>query len=87
MKKRIPLLRSLLPVLALFVTAWNPIILCGQAVPYARIFPKTKEEVEGLLKEIQGMPARTAIVDGFVASDQPLSDMNERFTGFLSSLC
>jgi len=84
MKKRIPLLRSLLPVLALFVTTWTPIILCGQAVPYARTFPKTKEEVEGLLKDIQAYAGqKLPIVDGFVAvGDQSLSRYERAFYQF-----
>ncbi len=84
MKKRIPFLRSLLLVLALFLTTWNPIILYGQAVPYARTFPKTKEEVEGLLKEIQAYAGqKLPIVDGFVAvGDQPLSRYERAFYQF-----
>ena len=84
MKKRLPLLRALLLVLPMFVTTWNPIILCGQAVPYARTFPKTKEEVEGLLKEIQAYAGqKLPIVDGFVAlSDQPLSRYERAFYQF-----
>jgi hypothetical protein len=84
MKKRIPFLRSLLLVIALFVSTWTPIILCGQAVPYARTFPKTKEEVEGLLKEIQAYAGqKLPIVDGFVAvGDQPLSRYERAFYQF-----
>src|SRR6267154_366996 len=84
MKTRLPLLRALLLVLALFVTTWKPIILCGQAVPYARTFPKAKEEVEGLLKEIQGYAGqKLPIVDGFVAvGDQPLSRYERAFYQF-----
>src|SRR6267154_473391 len=84
MKTRLPLLRALLLVLALFVTTWKPIILCGQAVPYARTFPKAKEEVEELLKEIQGYAGqKLPIVDGFVAvGDQPLSRYERAFYQF-----
>jgi len=84
MKKRISLLRALLLVLALFVTTWNPIILCGQAVPYARTFPKAKEEVDELLKEIQAYAGqKLPIVDGFVAvGDQPLSRYERAFYQF-----
>ncbi len=84
MKTRIPLLRSLPLVLTLFVSAWTPTILCGQAVPYARTFPKPKEEVEGLLKEIQAYAGqKLPIVDGFVAvGDQPLSRYERAFYQF-----
>jgi len=84
MKKRIPLLRSLPVLLTLFVTTWSPTILCGQAVPYARTFPKPKEEVEGLLKEIQAYAGqKLPIVDGFVAiGDQPLSRYERAFYQF-----
>src|SRR5882762_4214410 len=84
MKKRLPLLRALLLVLPMLVTTWNPIILCGQAVPYARTFPKTKEEVEGLLKDIQAYAGqKLPIVDGFVAvGDQSLSRYERAFYQF-----
>ena len=84
MKTRIPLLRSLPLVLALFVITWTPTIVCGQTVPYARTFPKTKDEVEGLLKEIQAYSGqKLPIVDGFVAvGDQPLSRYERAFYQF-----
>jgi len=47
----------------------NPIILCGQAVPYAsQHSPRRKKKVEGLLKDIPGPYAgqkKLPIVDGF----------------------
>ena len=59
-------------------------MLCGQAVPYARTFPKSKEEVEAVLKEMQAYAGqKLPIVDGFVAvGDEPLSRYERAFYQF-----
>lgn len=84
MKRQIPTSRSLPLVLALFLATLIPVTLCGQAVPYARTFPEAKEEVEGLLKEIQAYSGqKLPIVDGFVAvTDQPLNRYERAFYQF-----
>ena len=84
MKTEIPLFRSLPLILALFLATWIPAILCGQSVPYARTFPKPKEEVEGLLKEMQAYAGqKLPIVDGFVAvGELPLSRYERAFYQF-----
>ncbi|HXN54243.1 MAG TPA: SH3 domain-containing protein [Candidatus Acidoferrum sp.] len=85
MKMRAPHLRVLMPsALALFLSAWITAMVCGQAVPYARTFPKSKEEVEAALKEMQAYAGqKLPIVDGFVAvGDQPLSRYERAFYQF-----
>ncbi|MCU1240452.1 MAG: hypothetical protein JWO71_1178 [Candidatus Acidoferrum typicum] len=53
----------------------------GQAVPYARTFPKSKEEVESTLKAMQAYAGqKLPVVDGFVAlGDQPLNRYERAF--------
>jgi hypothetical protein len=85
MKTQTSRLRVLFAVaLALFFGAWIPSIVCGQAVPYARTLPKSKEEVEAALKEMQAYAGqKLPIVDGFVAvEDQPLSRYERAFYQF-----
>jgi hypothetical protein len=85
MKIRISLLPNVLRLaLAFLFTAWIAANLCGQAVPYARTFPKSKEEVEAVLKEMQAYAGqKLPIVDGFVAvEDQPLSRYERAFYQF-----
>jgi hypothetical protein len=84
MKTRVPPLRFLPLVLALLLSSWIPATLCGQAVPYARTFPKSTEEVEAVLKEMQAYAGqKLPIVDGFVAvGDQPLSRYERAFYQF-----
>ena len=82
MKMRTSRLRLLFPVaLALFFGAWITSMVCGQAVPYARTLPKSKEEVDAALKEMQAYAGqKLPIVDGFVAvDDQPLSRYERAF--------
>jgi hypothetical protein len=56
----------------------------AQAVPYARTFLKSKEEVDKALKELQAYAGqKLPIVDGFVAtSDQPLNRYERAFYQF-----
>lgn len=56
----------------------------AQAVPYARTFLKSKEEVDSALKELQAyVGQKLPIVDGFVASvDQPLARYERAFYQF-----
>jgi hypothetical protein len=59
-------------------------ITVAQAVPYARTFYKSKEEVERALKDFQAYAGqKLPIVDGFVASlDQPLDRYERAFYQF-----
>jgi hypothetical protein len=85
MKMRTSRLRVLIPfALSLFFGAWMISIVCGQAVPYARTLPKSKEEVEAALKEMQAYAGqKLPIVDGFVAvEDQPLGRYERAFYQF-----
>lgn len=61
-----------------------PRCAAAQAVPYARTFPKSKEEVDKALKELQAYAGqRLPIVDGFVAtSEQPLNRYERAFYQF-----
>jgi hypothetical protein len=56
----------------------------AQAVPYARAFPKSKNEVDETLKELRAYAGqKLPIVDGFVAtSDQPLNRYERAFYQF-----
>jgi hypothetical protein len=69
---------AMLLVVCLAATAF------AQAVPYARTFPKSKEEVESTLKEMQAYAGqKLPVVDGFVAlGDQPLSRYERAFYQF-----
>jgi hypothetical protein len=55
-----------------------------QAVPYARAFPKSAEDVETALKDLQAHSGqKLPIVDGFVATgDKPLSQYERAFYQF-----
>jgi len=61
-----------------------PVTAAAQAVPYARSFPKSKEEVEKALNELQAHAGqKLPIVDGFVAAgDQPLDRYERAFCQF-----
>jgi hypothetical protein len=56
----------------------------AQAVPYARTFPKTKEEADKALKELQAYAGqKLPIVEGFVATgDLPLNRFERAFYQF-----
>ena len=56
----------------------------GQAVPYARSFSQTREELDFVLKELQAYAGqKLPIVDGFVAlPDQPLERYERAFYQF-----
>ncbi len=56
----------------------------AQAVPYARTFPKSKDEVDTALKELQAYAGqKLPLVDGFVAtSDRPLNRYERAFYQF-----
>jgi hypothetical protein len=58
---------------------WSPPPTGAQAIPYARTFPKSKEDVEAVLKEFQAYAGqKLPIVDGFVAMGQQPLDRFER---------
>ncbi len=67
-------------VLSLVLTA----AVLPQAVPYARAFAKSAEEVEGALKDLQAYSGqKLPIVDGFVATgDKPLNPYERAFYQF-----
>jgi hypothetical protein len=70
--------------LAMLLGLWLAATGFAQAVPYARTFPKSKEEVESTLKEMQAYAGqKLPVVDGFVAlGDQPLSRYERAFYQF-----
>jgi hypothetical protein len=56
-----------------------PAPVAAQAIPYARTFPKSKEDVDATLKELQAYAGqKLPIVDGFVAMGQQPLDRYER---------
>ncbi len=56
-----------------------PAPVAAQAIPYARTFPKSKEDVDAALKEFQAYAGqKLPIVDGFVAMGQQPLDRFER---------
>lgn len=61
-----------------------PQSVIGQAVPYARTYAKSNEEVDKALKEMQAYAGqKLPIVDGFVANtDQPLNRYERAFYQF-----
>ena len=67
-------------VLSLLLTAG----FLPQAVPYARAFAKSAEEVESALKDLQAYSGqKLPIVDGFVATgDKPLNQYERAFYQF-----
>ena len=77
-RQKIPCLLVLLLCVAL------PGAVAGQGIPYARSFPKSKEEVDKALNEMQAYSGqKLPIVDGFVASgDQPLDRYERAFYQF-----
>ena len=81
-----PLISSILKLgaLAMLLSLWFAATAFAQAVPYARTFPKSKEEVESTLKEMQAYAGqKLPVVDGFVAlGDQPLSRYERAFYQF-----
>jgi hypothetical protein len=70
--------------LAMLLSVWLAATVFAQAVPYARSFPKSKEDVESTLKEMQAYAGqKLPVVDGFVAlGDQPLSRYERAFYQF-----
>jgi hypothetical protein len=58
--------------------------LLGQAVPYARTYQKSREEIETTLKELQAYSGqKLPIVEGFVvAGDKPLNQFERAFCQF-----
>jgi hypothetical protein len=61
------------------VQFWPPAPAAAQAIPYARTFPKSKEDVDAALKEFQAYAGqKLPIVDGFVAMGQQPLDRYER---------
>jgi hypothetical protein len=61
-----------------------PRVAAAQAVPYARTFAKSREEVDKALKDLQAyVGQKLPIVDGFVASgNQPLNRYERAFYQF-----
>ena len=76
--------RNLIWLLVFVVGSALPNIAAAQAVPYARSFAKSKDEVEKALNELQASTGqKLPIVDGFVASgDQPLDRYERAFYQF-----
>jgi hypothetical protein len=68
----------------LIVSISIPRLATGQAVPYARTFTKSKEEIDKALKEMQAYAGqKLPVVDGFVATgDQPLNRFERAFYQF-----
>jgi hypothetical protein len=61
-----------------------PVLASAQAVPYARTFPRGKDDVEATLKEMQAYAGqKLPIVDGFVAmGEQPLDHYERAYYQF-----
>lgn len=61
-----------------------PRLASGQAIPYARTFAKSREEVDKALKELQAYAGqKLPTIDGFVAmGDQPLNHYERAFYQF-----
>lgn len=76
--------RNLFWLLLFVVCSALPNTAAGQAVPYARSFSKSKEEVEKALNELQASTGqKLPIVDGFVIpGDQPLDRYERAFYQF-----
>jgi hypothetical protein len=76
--------RNLFWLLLFVVCGALPNIAAGQAVPYARSFSKSKEEVEKALNELQASTGqKLPIVDGFVVpGDQPLDRYERAYCQF-----
>ena len=80
----IPKPRNLFWLLLFVVFSALPHTAAAQAVPYARSFSKSKEEVDKALNELQAYAGqKLPIVDGFVAAgDQPLDRYERAFYQF-----
>ena len=76
--------RNALWLLLFVVCTVLPSAAAAQAVPYARSFSKSKEEVDKALNELQAYAGqKLPIVDGFVAAgDQPLDRYERAFYQF-----
>src|ERR1700732_3194296 len=75
----------MIPLFLLYVfSAWGAGQAAAQAVPYAREYPKSKEDVDKALKELGAFSGqKLPIVDGFVApGDQPLDRYERAFYQF-----
>jgi hypothetical protein len=83
-KFRIHRNRNLIWLLLFVVCSVLPNIAAAQAVPYARSFSRSKEEVEKALNELQASTGqKLPIVDGFVVpGDQPLDRYERAFCQF-----
>jgi hypothetical protein len=70
--------------LLLTAIVWQPRLAMGQAVPYARTYARSKEDVDNALKEFQAYAGqKLPIVDGFVAMEtQPLNRYERAFYQF-----
>jgi hypothetical protein len=77
-------LRKVFWLLLFVVCSALPNTAAAQAVPYARSFSKSKEEVDKALNELQAYAGqKLPIVDGFVAAgDQPLDRYERAFYQF-----
>src|ERR1700724_912455 len=75
---------SLLSSIAFILSVFIPQSATAQAVPYARTFAKSKDEIDTVLKELQAYAGqRLPIVDGFVATtDHPLNRYERAFYQF-----
>jgi hypothetical protein len=76
--------RNLFWLLLFVICGAIPDIAAAQAVPYARSFVKSKEEVEKALNELQASTGqKLPIVDGFVVpGDQPLDRFERAYCQF-----
>jgi hypothetical protein len=80
----VPGLRTFFRLLLFVICVALPNIAVGQAVPYARSFPKSKDEVEKALNDLQASTGqKLPIVDGFIVpGDQPLDRFERAFYQF-----
>jgi hypothetical protein len=77
----VPWLGTFFSLLLLLACVALPNIAAGQMVPYARSFPKPKDEVEKGLNELQASTGqKLPIADGFIVpGDQPLDRFERAF--------
>ena len=75
---------SFLSLAMFIVSILTPRLASAQAVPYARTFAKSREDVDKALKELQAYAGqKLPTVDGFVATgDQPLNHYERAFYQF-----
>ena len=75
---------SFLALTVSIVSTFDPQLASAQAVPYARTFAKSREDVDSALKEFQAYAGqKLPTVDGFVATgDQPLNRYERAFYQF-----